>query len=111
MASVAKIDNSRPILNGRSSVAVNWQEFIHSDRDGQVEKELSDIDKYDDRFNNYNYYAGSGGDVNGITLQKNLAGQVIGAQMINVSDGEPFTGTVLVYITGDGGSQTLGSVN
>lgn len=41
---------------------------------------------------------------------KNQAGQVVGAQMTNATTGADFTGTVTVYVTGDGGSQTLGSV-
>lgn len=44
------------------------------------------------------------------TMKKNTAGQVTGAQMWTASDGSDFTGTVTVYITGDGGTQTIGSV-
>lgn len=43
-------------------------------------------------------------------MKKNVASQVIGAQMIAVADGSAFTGTVTVYVTGAGGSQTLGAV-
>lgn len=43
-------------------------------------------------------------------MKKNVAGQKIGAQMIDASDGSAFTGAVTVYITGDAGSQALGSV-
>ena len=43
-------------------------------------------------------------------MKKNVAGQFIGAQMLNIADGLIFTGIVKVYITGDNGSQTLGSV-
>lgn len=43
-------------------------------------------------------------------MKKNVAGQSIGAEMITAADGSAFTGTVTVYITGDGGSQALGSV-
>lgn len=41
---------------------------------------------------------------------KNTSGQRIGAQMLTASDGTPFTGSVTVYVTGDGGTQALGSV-
>lgn len=41
---------------------------------------------------------------------KNAAGQVIGAQMITIADGSIFTGTVTVYVTGDDGTQAIGSV-
>lgn len=43
-------------------------------------------------------------------MRRNIASQIIGAQMITASDGSAFTGTVTVYVTGDGGTQTLGSV-
>jgi hypothetical protein len=43
-------------------------------------------------------------------MKKNTAGQVIGCQMVNAADGSAFTGTVTVYITGDGGGQVIGSV-
>lgn len=43
-------------------------------------------------------------------MQKNVAGQVIGAQMVSATTGAAFTGTVTVSVTGDGGSQTTGSV-
>lgn len=43
-------------------------------------------------------------------MRKNTAGQVIGAQMISASDGSAFTGSVTVYVTGDGGTQAVGSV-
>jgi hypothetical protein len=43
-------------------------------------------------------------------MVKNQAGQVIGAQMISAITGAPFGGTVTVYVTGDGGTQTLGAV-
>lgn len=39
---------------------------------------------------------------------KNTASQVIGAQVINASTGAAFASTVTVYVTGDGGTQTLG---
>ena len=43
-------------------------------------------------------------------MKKNTASQVIGAQMVSATDGSAFTGTVTVYVTGDGGAQALGSV-
>lgn len=41
---------------------------------------------------------------------KNVAGQAIGAQMVNATTGAAFVGTVTVYVTGDAGVQALGSV-
>ena len=38
-------------------------------------------------------------------MKKNIAAQDIGVQMITAADGTVFTGTVTVYITGDGGTQ------
>jgi hypothetical protein len=43
-------------------------------------------------------------------MQKNVAGQKIGGQLINIADGEAFTGAVTVYVTGDAGTQAAGSV-
>lgn len=43
-------------------------------------------------------------------MKKNVASQSIGSQMTTAADGTNFTGTVTVYVTGDNGSQTLGSV-
>jgi hypothetical protein len=43
-------------------------------------------------------------------MKKNVAGQKIGAQMITASDGSVFTGAVTVYVTGDAGTQAVGSV-
>lgn len=43
-------------------------------------------------------------------MQKNVAGQRIGVQMVSASDGTAFTGAVTVYVTGDAGSQAIGSV-
>lgn len=43
-------------------------------------------------------------------MQKNVSGQKIGAQMISAADGSAFTGAVTVYITGDAGTQAVGSV-
>lgn len=42
-------------------------------------------------------------------MRRNVAGQVIGAQMVSASDGSPFTGAVTVYVTRDGGTQAIGS--
>lgn len=41
-------------------------------------------------------------------MKKNVSGQVIGAQMIDASDGSAFTGTVSVAVTVDGGTQGAG---
>lgn len=41
-------------------------------------------------------------------MKKNVSGQVIGAQMITISDGSDFTGTVSVDVTVDGGTQASG---
>lgn len=41
---------------------------------------------------------------------KNVAGQTASAELINASTGAPFSGAVHVYVTGDNGTQTLGSV-
>lgn len=43
-------------------------------------------------------------------MLKNTASQVIGAQMVSAADGSAFTGSVTVYVTGNGGTQALGSV-
>lgn len=43
-------------------------------------------------------------------MKKNVASQVIGAQMVSASDGSAFTGSVTCYVTGDGGTQAAGSV-
>jgi hypothetical protein len=43
-------------------------------------------------------------------MKKNVAGQKIGAQMVNASTGAAFTGAVTVYVTGDDGTQAIGSV-
>ena len=43
-------------------------------------------------------------------MKKNVASQVIGAQMISAADGSAFTGSVTVYVTGDAGTQAIGSV-
>ena len=42
-------------------------------------------------------------------MKKNAASQVVGAQMIAL-DGSAFTGSVTVYVTGNGGTQAVGSV-
>lgn len=44
-------------------------------------------------------------------MKKNVAGQKIGAHMINVSDGTDVTsGTTSVYVTLDAGTQAIGTV-
>jgi len=43
-------------------------------------------------------------------MLRNVAGQTIGAEMIDRNTGAPFTGPVHVYITGDGGVQTIGII-
>lgn len=43
-------------------------------------------------------------------MKKNVAGQKIGCQMVNATDGSAFTGSVTVYVTGDAGTQAVGSV-
>lgn len=43
-------------------------------------------------------------------MKQNVAGQVIGAQMVSAADGSAFTGAVTVFVTGDGGTQAAGSV-
>ena len=44
-------------------------------------------------------------------MQKGVAGQRIGVQMVSASDGTAFTGSVTVYVTGDAGTQAIGSVD
>jgi len=43
-------------------------------------------------------------------MKRNTAGQIIGAQMVAAADGSAFSGSVTVYVTGDGGTQAAGSV-
>lgn len=43
-------------------------------------------------------------------MKKNFAGQKIGAQLVNATDGSAFTGAATVYVTGDDGTQSVGSV-
>lgn len=43
-------------------------------------------------------------------MVKNQSGQSIGGQMISATDGSNYSGTVTVYITGDAGTQAIGSV-
>lgn len=43
-------------------------------------------------------------------MKKNVASQVVGAQMINATTGAAFTGSVTVSVTGDAGTQATGSV-
>ena len=44
------------------------------------------------------------------SMRKNVAGQKVGAQLISAADGSAFTGSVTVYVTGDAGTQAVGSV-
>src|SRR4030067_1464236 len=47
----------------------------------------------------------------GFDMKKNVASQFVGCQLISKSDGSAVTtGTTTIYITGDGGTQTVGSV-
>lgn len=43
-------------------------------------------------------------------MKRNVAGQVVGAQLIAAADGTAFTGAVTVAVTVDGGTQATGSV-
>lgn len=43
-------------------------------------------------------------------MYRAFADQSIGAQLLNAADGSAFTGTVTIYITGDAGTQAIGSV-
>ena len=43
------------------------------------------------------------------SMKQNVAGQSIGAQMVTISDGSPFTGTVSADVTIDNGTKTAGS--
>lgn len=43
-------------------------------------------------------------------MKKNVSGQKIGVQMVSATDGSAFTSAVTVYITGDAGTQAIGSV-
>lgn len=43
-------------------------------------------------------------------MLKNTAGQFINAELISATDGSAFTGAVTVYVTGNNGSQAIGSV-
>jgi hypothetical protein len=43
-------------------------------------------------------------------MKKNVASQKIGAEMVAAADGTAFTGSVTAYVTGDGGTQAVGSV-
>lgn len=44
-------------------------------------------------------------------MKKNVAGQKIGAQLVSKTDGSPVTtGTTTIYITGDAGTQAVGTV-
>ena len=41
---------------------------------------------------------------------KNTENWVVGAEMVTTVGGLPFAGVVTVYVTGDGGTQSVGSV-
>jgi len=43
-------------------------------------------------------------------MLRNVAGQAIGSQVLNLTTGQAFTGVVTVYVTGDGGTQGIGVV-
>lgn len=43
-------------------------------------------------------------------MKRNVTGQVIGAQMTNATNGADFTGAVTCFVTGDGGTQAVGTV-
>jgi hypothetical protein len=43
-------------------------------------------------------------------MRKNIASQIVGAQLVSASDGSVFTGSVTCHVTGDGGTQATGSV-
>jgi hypothetical protein len=43
-------------------------------------------------------------------MKKNVASQVVGAQLVNATTGAAFTSSVTVSVTGDGGTQAAGSV-
>lgn len=43
-------------------------------------------------------------------MKKNVASQIVGAQVTTAADGTDFTGTVTCFFTIDGGTQTIGSV-
>lgn len=43
-------------------------------------------------------------------LRTNVAGQVVGAQLVSAADGSAFTGAVTCHVTIDGGTQAPGSV-
>ena len=57
---------------------------------------------------NYQYAFGLAGDL--LTMKKNTAGQKIGCHIYNASDGSDFSGSVTVYVTGDAGTQAIGTV-
>ena len=46
----------------------------------------------------------------GNNMKKNVAGQKVGSQMITAADGAVFTSTVTAYVTGDAGTQAIGTV-
>jgi hypothetical protein len=56
------------------------------------------------------WWAANVNSIIGGNMKKNVAGQSIGAQLIDATTGGAFSGTVTIYITGDNGTQTIGSV-
>lgn len=44
-------------------------------------------------------------------MWKNLEAQTVEAQLIEIATGNPFAGEVTVYVTGNGGTQVIGSVD
>jgi hypothetical protein len=46
----------------------------------------------------------------GNNMKKNVAGQKVGSQMITAADGAVFTSPVTAYVTGDAGTQAIGTV-
>ena len=52
---------------------------------------------------------GPDGDL--LSMLKNTASQKIGSQMVAAADGTAFTSSVTVYVTGDAGTQAIGSVS
>lgn len=54
------------------------------------------------------YWARGSNQLIGRMMKKNVASQIIGAQMVSATDGSAFTGTVSALVTKDGGTQTAG---
>lgn len=43
-------------------------------------------------------------------MRRNVSNQLVGSQLINAATGAAYASTVTVYVTGDGGTQAIGSV-